>query len=407
MTVIQTLSDIGDVTGKKVIVRVDMNVPMREGIITDDTRITRVLPTIHHLHTHGAKLVLLSHIGRPKGERRDDMSLAIVAERLRDLLTGISVQFVDDCIGDVVQQAVDALGHGDVLLCENLRFHAGEEAGDAAFAKQLAVYGDIYVNDAFSCSHRAHASITGLPAYLPAYVGEAMRAELEALDGVFAHPIPPVAALVGGAKVSTKMALLEHLVEHMAYVMIGGGMANSFLHAQGHAVGASLCEPDLAPLARSIMDKAKASGCTLLLPQDVVVAKKFAAHAPSRIVSVDAIADDEMALDIGPATIDAWSQAIKASNIVVWNGPVGAFETPPFDVGTVSLARIIAAQTQAGQLVSVAGGGDTVSALSHAGLTEAMSYLSTAGGAFLEWLEGKPLPGVAALKAAADTRLAG
>ncbi len=391
-----------DVHGKIVLLRVDINVPMQGNQVTDDTRIQRVLPTITGLCERGAKVVLLSHFGRPKGQRNEAMSLVNVADALRERLKPVSLKFVDDCVGAEVEQAIAEMNNGDVLLCENLRFHAGEEAGDADFAHKLAALGDVYVNDAFSCSHRAHASIAGIPQHLPAFFGDAMVQELTMLESVFATPKPPVAALVGGSKVSTKMALLENLIARMDMLMIGGGMANTFLYAQGHDIGASLCEKDLKELALTIMNKAADAGCQLLLPEDVTVAQEFSAHAPCRIVGVEEIGANEMALDIGSKTVERWSQAIREANTLVWNGPVGAFEMAPFDNGSVSLARVIAAQTQVGQLVSVAGGGDTVAALSHAGLSDAMTYVSTAGGAFLEWLEGKTLPGVEAIQTSND-----
>ncbi len=389
--------DTVPVEGKVALVRVDINVPMKDGSVTDDTRIMRVLPTLLSLAKRGAKVVLLSHFGRPEGKRVSSMSLLNVAEALREGLHGITLHTAGDCIGQDVGNAIANMKSGEVLLCENLRFHAEEEKGDAGFARQLAALGDLYINEAFSCSHRAHASISGIPAYLPSYFGNAMLEEINALEAVFTSPKRPVAALVGGSKVSTKMELLGNLVETMDIIMIGGGMANTFLHANGHTTGKSLCEPDLKSLALSILEKAKARGCRILLPKDVVVAKAFAAHAPCRVASASDIADDEMALDVGPSTVAEWSDAIAEARTLVWNGPVGAFETAPFDNATVAIARCIAGQVSAGRLACVAGGGDTVSALAHAGLTDAMTYVSTAGGAFLEWLEGKPLPGVEAI----------
>jgi phosphoglycerate kinase len=386
------------VEGKVVLLRVDINVPMQDGRVSDATRIDRIIPTIQGLTQRGAKVVVLSHFGRPEGKIVPSMSLLHVAEALRERLGNIPLHTADDCVGKNVANAVANMQRGEVLLCENLRFHAEEEKGDAAFAKQLAALGDIYVNDAFSCSHRAHASISGIAAYLPAYYGDAMLQEITALEAVFSVPKRPVAALVGGSKVSTKMELLTNLVETMDIIMIGGGMANTFLYAQGHAVGKSLCEPDLKTLALSVLEKATARGCRILLPVDVVVAKTFAAHAPCRVVGVEAIADDEMALDVGFHTVASWAEAIAEARTLVWNGPVGAFEMAPFDNATVALARCIAARVASGNLACVAGGGDTVSALAHAGLTDAMTYVSTAGGAFLEWLEGKPLPGVRAVQ---------
>jgi phosphoglycerate kinase len=387
-----------DVAGKVVLVRVDINVPMKDGVVTDDTRITRILPTLQYLQEAGAKIVLLSHFGRPEGMHNEAMSLRLVMPALQTLLPNATVHFAADCIGDETKQAIGALKAGEIVLCENLRFHAAEEKGDAQFAAQLAALGDIYVNDAFSCSHRAHASISGIAAFLPSYYGLSMVEELDALQRVFHAPQKPVAALVGGSKVSTKMALLEHLVETMDIIMIGGGMANTFLYAQGHDVGKSLCEPDLQPLALSILHKAAKNNCRILLPTDVVAARQFAAHAECEIVPADDIPSDAMALDIGCASVQHWAEALQEVRTLVWNGPVGAFEIAPFDNATVSLARHIASLTRAGQLVCVAGGGDTVAALNHAGLSNAMSYLSTAGGAFLEWLEGKQLPGVHAIE---------
>lgn len=402
---VQSAKDIA-VQGKVVLLRVDINVPMKDGRVTDDTRIVRVLPTITSLAKRGAKVVLLSHFGRPEGKRVESMSLLHVADSLRAGLRDITLHTSDDCIGQHVQNVISNMKAGEVLLCENLRFHAEEEAGDVNFSKQLAHLGDIYINDAFSCSHRAHASISGIPEFLPSYFGDSMLEEITALEAVFDAPKHPVAALVGGSKVSTKMELLGNLVETMDIIMIGGGMANTFLVAQGHAVGKSLCEPDLKELALSILEKAKARGCKIFLPEDVVVAKTFAAHAACRVVGIDGIAADEMALDVGYKTVEAWGAAIAEAKTLVWNGPVGAFEMAPFDNATVSLARCVATQVAKEQLACVAGGGDTVSALSHAGLTDAMTYVSTAGGAFLEWLEGKPLPGVRAI-AEQKQRLAG
>ncbi len=392
----KTLQTI-DITGKTLLVRVDVNVPMQDGEVSDDTRIQRILPTLRDLSARGAKVVLASHFGRPKGQRVAEMSLAPVAKAI-EVRLGNAVAFVDNCVGENIAQAVGALQNGDILLLENLRFHAEEEAGDAAFAKQLASLADMYVNDAFSCSHRAHASISGVPAFLPSYYGHSMSQEVEMLEGVFKTPKRPVAALVGGSKVSTKMALLENLVETVDMLMIGGGMANTFLYAQGHAVGKSLCEPDLKELALSILEKAKQQNCQILLPTDVVVAEQFAEMPPCKVVAADAIPEGFMALDVGSDTVLQWTAAIKEASTLVWNGPVGAFETLPFDNSSLYLARVIAAETQAGNLASVAGGGDTAAALARAGLTDEITYLSTAGGAFLEWLEGKALPGIDAIE---------
>ncbi|TAE33349.1 MAG: phosphoglycerate kinase [Alphaproteobacteria bacterium] len=382
------------VTAKRVIVRVDMNVPMHDGRISDDTRIRRAAPTLQDLAKRGAKVIVLSHFGRPKGKDAS-LSLAPIREALAHIVEGVTVHFVEDCIGDRVQNAIQSMANGEILLCENVRFYEQEEAGDAVFARSLADLGDMYVNDAFSCSHRAHASITGIAQLLPSYFGMTMLEEVAALHGVFSNPTRPVAALVGGSKVSTKMELLEHLVETMDVLMIGGGMANTFLYAQGHEVGASLCEKDLQSLALKILKKAHEHHCRILLPVDVTVSQKFAAHAQCRVVAADEIPEGWMALDVGVETVRQWQEAMHDVKTLVWNGPVGAFEIAPFDHGTVAMARQIAALTGSGKLVAVAGGGDTVSALSHAGLTDAMSYVSTAGGAFLEWLEGKELPGVA------------
>ncbi len=394
------LPESAELTNRVILLRVDLNVPMKDGHITDDTRLKRVLPTIQHLSQRGAKILLISHFGRPKGEAVESMSLKPLQQPLQDALPNVTISFAPDCIGEAVEAGLKALQAGDIVLCENLRFHAGEESGDDTFARALSEHADLYINDAFSCSHRAHASITGVTAHLPSYFGDSMQQELAMLEKVFTAPTSPVAALVGGSKVSTKMELLENLIERMDIIMIGGGMANTFLYAQGHEVGASLCEADLAPLALSILKKAHEQQCRILLPVDVVAALTFAAHAPCQMVESDAIPDDAMALDVGIETVRAWGDAIKEANTLVWNGPAGAFEMAPFDHATVSLAQIISAETQAGRLISVAGGGDTVAALSHAGMTDNLTYVSTAGGAFLEWLEGKTLPGVAAIQQA-------
>lgn len=387
-----------DLNGKTVFLRVDINVPMQDGVVSDATRIERIVPTVQALVEGGAKIIMASHFGRPDGVRKDEMSLAQTLPALRAALPDITINFVDDCVGEKVKTAASALKNGEVLLLENLRFYAGEEAGDSAFAAGLASLAEIYVNDAFSCSHRPHSSISGVAKLLPSYYGLSMQEELSALKQVFGSPQKPVAALVGGSKVSTKMALLENLVETMDIIMIGGGMANTFLYAQGHDVGKSLCEPQLQTLALSILQKAAHKGCRILLPVDVVAAKQFKANAECRVANAEEIAEDEMALDVGVETVALWAEAIKEARTLVWNGPVGAFETAPFDCATVSLARIIASQVSKGELACVAGGGDTVSALNHAGLANQMTYLSTAGGAFLEWLEGKPLAGVEAIE---------
>jgi phosphoglycerate kinase len=387
-----------DLTNKRTLVRVDINVPIKDGVVTDSTRIERIIPTINLLKNRGAKIILISHFGRPDGKIIPEMSLKSVVPALQAMLPDLEVIFADNCVGEATQNAVQNLKPNQILLCENLRFHAEEEHGDSAFAAKLANLADIYVNDAFSCSHRAHASISGVAKLLPAYYGLGMMEEVAALREVFDAPKRPVAALVGGSKVSTKMTLLENLVEKMDIIMIGGGMANTFLYAQGHDVGKSLCEPDLQSLALSILQKAAKNNCRIMLPVDVVAAKQFKANADCRISNADDIEADEMALDVGCATVAQWTEALQDVRTLVWNGPVGAFETAPFDNATVSLARGIAVLTAAESLKTVAGGGDTVAALNHAGLAAQMTYLSTAGGAFLEWLEGKELPGIAAIE---------
>ncbi len=385
------------VEGKTVLVRVDFNVPVQEGVISDDTRLRAALPSLDWLRERGARVVLLSHFGRPKGHRIADMSLAPVAPALAGLL-GEPVAFADDCIGAVAQKAVAALSPGAVLLLENTRFHSGEATNDVDFATQLAALGDIFVNDAFSCTHRAHASTEKLARLLPSCAGLALARELDHLDQALGHPRHPVLAVVGGAKVSTKIDLLKNLVSRVDILCVGGGMANTFLHAMGKPVGASLCEADLADTARQIMDNAAAASCTLLLPVDVVVAQKFAAHAPHRTCGLDEVAEAEMILDAGPHSVAALNKAIDGAQTVIWNGPLGAFELEPFDAATVAAARHCAHRTKTAGLVSVAGGGDTVAALNAAGVAADFSFVSTAGGAFLEWMEGKSLPGLEALK---------
>lgn len=393
--------DSVNVDGKTVLLRIDLNVPMHAGRVTDATRMERVLPTIKLLTDRNARVVILSHFDRPKGQFVPSMSLAPLVDALQKFLPGVEVKFGVDCAGPAAKSAVANLQPGQVILLENLRFHAEEEKGDDIFAKEMASLGEIYVNDAFSCSHRAHASITGIPKYLPTYVGLAMQEEIFMLDSIFSNPDRPLAAIVGGSKVSTKLELLGNLVDKVDKLIIGGAMANTFLFAQGHSLGGSLYEPDLKDTAKNILTKAKDTNCQILLPEDVVVASTFARHAPSKIVSVNQIPKDGMALDIGPRSLMKLATEIAACKTLVWNGPVGAFETAPFDGTTVQLARVVAQLTAEGKLKSVAGGGDTVAALSHAGLRDEFSYLSTAGGAFLEWLEGKELPGVEALKQAA------
>jgi phosphoglycerate kinase len=388
--------DQADVKGRRVLVRVDLNVPMEGGKITDATRIERVKPTIEKIADKGGKVILLSHFGRPKG-RDPKASLRPVAAAVADVV-GRPVAFVDDCVGPEAEQAVAAMRPGDILCLENTRFHVEEEKNDAGFVERLAALGDIYVNDAFSAAHRAHASTAGIAHKLPAYAGRSMQAELEALSRALERPERPVAAIVGGAKISTKLDLLGNLIMRVDALLIGGAMANTFLAAQQKAVGKSLAEHDLTGTARDILAKARAEGCEIVLPVDAVVARKFEANAPSRVVSVDAIEPDDMILDIGPRSVEHVVSVLARTRTLVWNGPFGAFELQPFDNGTVEVAEAAAELTQAGKLVSVAGGGDTVAALNAAGAADRFSYISTAGGAFLEWLEGKTLPGVEALR---------
>lgn len=396
-TVFRSIAD-AEVAGKRVLVRVDMNVPMREGVVTDTTRIDRVLPTIRLLVERGAKVVILSHFDRPGGKPVPEMSLRPVAEEMNRLLEGAGVRFVDDCIGPDAQGAAQSLAGGEVIFLENLRFHGGEEANDPDFVSELKKLGDLYVNEAFSSSHRAHASIDGLARALPAYAGLLMASEIDALSSALEHPERPVAAVVGGAKVSTKISVLDNLVRKFDAVIIGGGMANTFLHAQGIDVGKSLCEADLADTAREILKTAAGAGCEVLLPLDAIVANEFAAGAASWTCALDAVTADAMILDVGPKTVKALTRRLEKSSTLLWNGPLGAFEVEPFGEGTFALAREAARLTKEGRLVTVAGGGDTVAALNAAGVTGGFSYVSTAGGAFLEWLEGKELPGVAALR---------
>jgi len=390
--------DQADLSQKRALVRVDFNVPMQDGAVSDDTRLRAALPTIERLRSGGAKVILLAHFDRPKGKRVASMSLAPIAGPLAALL-GAPVAFADDCIGQEAETAVAAMKAGDVLLLENLRYHSGEEANDPAFAKAMARLGDLYVNDAFSAAHRAHASTEGLARLIPAYAGEAMRRELDALDKALGKPERPVLGIVGGSKVSTKLDLLKNLVTRLDRLAIGGGMANTFLFAQGWDVGASYCEKDLADTAREIMRLAAASGCELLLPIDIVVAEKMEPGAPARTRALGAIEHDERILDAGPQSVARLIAAMETSKTLIWNGPLGVFEMPPFDRATVAAAKAAARLTQSGALVAVAGGGDTVSALNHAGVAADLTFVSTAGGAFLEWMEGKTLPGVAALEA--------
>ncbi|MGQ0660510.1 phosphoglycerate kinase [Sphingosinicella sp.] len=397
MTGFRTLDDLGDVRGKRALVRVDLNVPMQDGAVSDDTRFVATLPTVTELADKGAIVLLLAHFGRPKGAKRPDMSLSLITQAYAGML-GRSVQFVPESEGEGVAAAIRVLRPGDVAILENTRFYPGEEENDPALAASMAANGDFYINDAFSAAHRAHASTEALAHLLPAYAGRAMEKELNALAAALGSPERPVAAVVGGAKVSTKLDVLKHLVGKVDHLIIGGGMANTFLAARGVAIGKSLAERDLTGTADEILDAAEKANCTVHLPYDVVVAKEFAANPPSlRTCNVHEVAGDEMILDIGPAAVEALADVLKTCRTLVWNGPLGAFETPPFDAATVALARTAAALTQEGSLISIAGGGDTVAALNQAGVADDFTFVSTAGGAFLEWMEGKALPGVAAL----------
>ena len=393
---LRTLDDL-EVAGRKVLVRLDLNVPMQDGEVADATRIERSVPTVKELLDKRAKVAILSHFGRPKGKREPAMSLQPLCGPLGAAL-GRKVTFAEDCIGEAARRAVDALQPGDAVLLENLRFHPGEEKNDPAFADQLAALGEAYVNDAFAAAHRAHASIVGLAQRLPAAAGRLLQAEVEALTRALEAPERPLAALVGGAKVSTKLELLGNLIDKVDLLVLGGGMANTFLFARGTPVGKSLCEKEMADTARAIMAKAESRGRQLLLPIDGRVARAFEAGAPSEVVPIELVPDDAMILDVGPGTVQLIRGHLANCGTVVWNGPLGAFEIPPFDAGTTAVARQVAELTRAGRLMSVAGGGDTISALAHAGVLDQFSYVSTAGGAFLEWLEGKELPGVAVLR---------
>jgi phosphoglycerate kinase len=396
MTSFRTLDD-ASLAGKRVLLRVDLNVPMEHGRVTDATRIERVLPTIHEISHKGGKTILLAHFGRPKGGPDEANSLKSVAAVVAELLKQ-PVAFAPDCIGEAAAKAIATMKDGDVLLLENTRFHKGEEKNDPAFVAELAKLGDLYVNDAFSAAHRAHASTEGVARVLPAYAGRAMQAELDALAKALETPKRPLVAIVGGAKVSTKLDLLGNLVAKVDALVIGGGMANTFLHAQGLSVGKSLCEKDLAETARAILAKAQETRCAIILPVDAIVAFHFAANAPAHDYGVDAIPADGMMLDVGQLSVDRIKASINEAETVVWNGPLGAFELAGFDHGTMALARHVAERTKAHKLVSVAGGGDTVAALNAAGVADDFTYVSTAGGAFLEWMEGKALPGVEALR---------
>ena len=398
MTAFKTLDDLpADLSGKRVLVRVDLNVPMNGASVADDTRLRALLPTVLDLSDRKAIVLLLSHFGRPRGENRPDMSTAQLVRPLAEL-TGRSVRFIEDCQGPEAARAITTMLPGNIGILENTRFHVGEETNDPELAHGMAALGDYYVNDAFSAAHRAHASTEGVAHLLPSYAGRAMEKELSALEKALGNPERPLAAVVGGAKVSSKLAVLGHLLGKVDHLIIGGGMANTFLAARGVAVGKSLCERDLLGEAEAIFERAEAAGCTIHLPYDVVVSKELAANPPSlRTCNVHEVAEDEMILDIGPAAVEALGDVLKNCRTLVWNGPLGAFETPPFDAATVALARIAAALTTDGSLVSVAGGGDTVAALNHAGVAAEFRFVSTAGGAFLEWLEGRTLPGVTAL----------
>jgi phosphoglycerate kinase len=392
----KTIDDL-DVSGKRVLVRVDFNVPAKDGVVTEATRIERALPTIQELSKKGAKVILLSHFGRPGGKRDDKDSLQPVAKKLEQLLGG-GVLFADDCVGEEAKKAVKKMVGGDVAVFENTRFHAGEEKNDRDFAMALAENGDLYVNDAFSAAHRAHASTEGLAHLLPSAAGRAMEKELDYLSAALSNPMRPMMAIVGGAKVSTKIEMLLNLVGKANILVVGGGMANTFLFAKGVSVGKSLCEPDLAATAREIMARAGATGCEIVLPSDVVVAREFKEHAEHGVRAASGVAAEEMILDVGPDTVDAIARRLDGAKTLVWNGPLGAFETKPFDTATIEAARYAARRVKDAGLVAVAGGGDTVAALSQAGVEDGFTYVSTAGGAFLEWLEGKELPGVAALR---------
>ena len=389
----KTLDDMGGIAGKRVLVREDLNVPMADGQVTDDTRLRAAVPTVAELADKGAKVLILAHFGRPKGQRNPGMSLALVTRPFEQVL-GRPVRFIDD---EGAAEAIATLKDGDVAILENTRFDPGEEKNAPETIERLAVLGDYYVNDAFSAAHRAHASTEGLAHRLPSFAGRQMEAELDALDKALGDPEHPVAAVVGGAKVSSKLDVLKHLVTKVDHLIIGGGMANTFLAARGVDVGKSLAEHDLTGTAEEIFDAAEAAGCTIHLPYDVVVAREFRPNPETRTVNVHEVASDEMILDIGPAATEALGDVLKNCRTLVWNGPLGAFETPPFDVATMSLAKTVAALTREGSLVSVAGGGDTVAALNQAGVAGDMTFVSTAGGAFLEWMEGKELPGVKAL----------
>jgi len=392
----RTLDDL-DAAGKRVLLRADLNVPVKDGVITDRTRIERLSPTIRELAEKGARVIVCSHFDRPKGRRVPEMSLRPMADALSAALNR-PVAFAEDCVGPEAEVAAARLQDGEVLLLENTRFHAGEEKNDPALAQGLAKLADCFVNDAFSAAHRAHASTEGVAHLLPSFAGRLMEAELKALNAALGNPSRPVVAIVGGAKVSTKIELLGNLVKRVNVLVIGGAMANTFLAAQGHAMGKSLQEAEMHDTARRILEEAKAAGCEVVLPLDLVVAAQFAPNVTTRTVGVDSVPAEMMALDVGAETVDLVESRLRKASTLVWNGPFGAFETPPFDTATVAVAQSVASLTASSGLKSIAGGGDTVAALKHAGVADRMTYVSTAGGAFLEWLEGKTLPGVAALE---------
>lgn len=402
MTSFKNIEDLGALKGKRVLIRADLNVPFQENedgerVVSDDTRIRSVAPTIVALMEKGAQVIVLSHFGRPKGQIVPEMSLEQLAQPLANALK-LPVVFVNECTGDMITETLEALEEKTVLLLENVRFHEGEESNDPAFAEALAANADFYVNEAFSCSHRAHASTEGIAHLLPSAAGLSLEAELVALENALANPARPLAAVVGGAKVSSKLDVLTNLTEKVDHLIIGGGMANTFLAAQGVHVGASLCEHDLADTARAILAKAKENNCIIHLPTDLVVAKEFKAHAHNEIVDLNHVAEDDLILDVGPASAEALGSMLSICKTLIWNGPMGAFEMEPFDAATVFLARAVAKLSDDGSLISVAGGGDTVAALNHAGVAGSFTHISTAGGAFLEWMEGKELPGVKVLE---------
>ncbi len=397
MTINFSTLDGVDVKGKSVIVRVDINVPMQHGDVSDETRIRKIIPTLKELLAKNAKVIVISHFGRPKGKFVPSMSLAPLADKLSELLE-MEVHFGVDCTGKEAHEAVDLIGFGEIVLLENLRFYEDEKSNSPEFAKELASLGDIYVNDAFSCSHRSHASIVGITEFLPSYAGRLMQEELENLDSSLSNPVHPIAAVIGGSKVSTKLKLLHNLTHKVDVCIIGGGMANTFLKAQGYDVGKSLVENDLVSVAKEILEEAEQNNCEILLPIDVVIADKLEKQVQCLIASPSRVPEDGMIFDIGPKTVALASDKLAECKTIIWNGPMGVFEISPFDVGTISLARTVAGLTQVGKVKSIAGGGDTIAGLMHSGLGKGFSYISTAGGAFLEWLEGSVLPGVEALK---------